>query len=148
MRKCDPFSHDRVREIISAAVCKAQSSNDLTDETFGDTIEASASAVTTWRNRKADMGGFFLVNAMKSHPGFLAELLWALGYKPVALTEAEFDDREFTVALATLQLKHAQALIDGRVDHTELMGMAEELDEVGDGVEARRAAVRRLRAVA
>lgn len=148
MRKVERFSHDRVREIISAAICKAQSSGDLTDETFGDSVDASSSAVTTWRNRKSEMGGYFLANAMKQHPAFLAEFLWALGYKPVALTEAEFDDREFTVALATLQLKHAQALIDGRVDHTELMGMAEELDEVGDGVEQRRAAVRRLRAVA
>lgn len=148
MRKCDPFSHDRVKAIVSTAITKAQSSGDLTDETFGDSIDASASAVTTWRNRKVEMGSYFLVNAMKQHPGFLAELLWALGYKPVALTEAEFDDREFTVALATLQLKHAQALIDGKVDHNELLGMALELDEVGDGVEQRRAAVRRLRAVA
>jgi hypothetical protein len=148
MRKVELFSHDDVREIISTALSKTQSQDELTDEGFADTIDASASAVTTWRNRKADMGSYFLANAMKKHPSFLAEFLWKLGYKPVALTEAELDDREFTVALATLQLKHARALVDGKVDHQELLDMAPELDEVGDGVEERRAAVRRLKAVA
>jgi hypothetical protein len=147
MRKDRLFSHDDVREIVSTALAKTQSQDDLTDEGFADTIEASSSAVTTWRNRKADMGSYFLANAMKRHPSFLAEFLYRLGYKPVALTEAELDDREFTVALATLQLKHARALVDGRIDHQELMDMEPELDDVGDGVEMRRATIRRLRAV-
>lgn len=146
MRRISLLSHDDVKALISNAIGRA--SSDMTDEEFGDTIDASASAVTTWRNRKAEMGAYFIANAMAQHPTFLAEFLWKLGYKPVSLTEAELNDRKFTVALATLQLKHAQALIDGRVDHTELLGMAEELDEVGDGVEHRRAKVRRLRSVA
>ena len=148
MRNDRLFSHDDVREIVSSAISKTQSRDELTDEGFADTIDASSSAVTTWRNRRVDMGSYFLINSMKKHPAFLAELLWKLGYKPVALTEAELDDREFTVALATLQLKHAQALIDGRVDHNELLGMSKELDEVGDGVEERRSQVRKLRSVA
>jgi hypothetical protein len=146
MRKSKGLSHDDVRKLVSAAINRA--SSDMTDQEFADTIDASASAVTTWRNKRAEMGSYFLANAMFKHPGFLAEFLWALGYKPVALTEAESDDREFAVALATLQMKHALALIDGMVDHTELCGMAPELDEVGDGVEYRRAHVRRLKAVA
>lgn len=145
MREIKNFSHDDVKRIISQAIQKAAS--DMTDEEFGDSIDASSSAVTTWRNRKAEMGIYYAINAMKKHPAFLAEFLWSLGYKPVSLTDAELNDRKFTVALATLQLKHAQALIDGSVDHVELLGMADELDEVGDGVEHRRAKVRRLRAV-
>jgi hypothetical protein len=143
MRNYSPLSHDDTRTIVRSAIVKA--SEDMTDDAFGKTIDASGSAVTSWRNRRAEMGSYFLINAMKRHPSFLAELLWRLGYKPVALTEAELDDREFTVALATLQLKHAQALIDGRVDHTELLEMDDELDAVGDGVEKRRAVIRRLR---
>lgn len=148
MRSNLALTDDRILEIIAQAIAKTQARENLTDETFGDSIDASASAVTTWRNRKANMGSSYLTKAMARHPVFLTEYLWALGYKPTSLTEAELDDREFTVALATLQLKHAQALIDGRVDHNELMQMAPELDEVGDGVECRRATIRKLRSVA
>jgi hypothetical protein len=148
MRKSAAPSDDRVLEIIATAITKTQARDELSDEDFGNSIDASASAVTSWRNRKAHMGSHFLTRAMDRHATFLTEYLWALGYKPTSLTEAELDDREFTVALATLQLKHAQALRDGRVDHNELIEMAPELDEVGDGVECRRATIRKLRSVA
>lgn len=145
MRRDTLLSHDDVREIISNSIIKASAKQ--TDEEFGNTIDASASAVTTWRNRKADMGSYFLANALKQHPAFLAEFLGSLGYKPLPLTEAEMDDREFTIALASLQLKQQRALIDGVTDHNELVDMEPELDQVGDGVERRRAKVRRLRSV-
>jgi hypothetical protein len=148
MRKSELFSDDRVLAIVGDAIRKTQAKDELTDEEFGNSIDASASAVASWRNSKASMGSHFLTRAMAAHPTFLTEYLWALGYKPTSLTEAELDDREFTVALATLQLKHAQALRDGRVDRCELLDMAPELDEVGDGVEQRRAKIRKLRAAA
>ena len=137
------FTHDHVREIVGLALAKASSG--MTDKAFAASIDASPSAVAVWRNQQAEMGAYFLTNLMKTHPGFLAEYLWALGYKPVALTEAECDDKEFTVALATLQLKHAKAMIDGRVDHKELFDMEPELDEVDEGIDERKAMIRRLR---
>lgn len=148
MRNSSNCDDDRVLEIVANAIAKTQAREELNDEEFGDSIEASASAVTSWRNRKAHMGSHFLTRALAAHATFLTEYLWALGYKPTSLTEAELDDREFTVALATLQLKHAEALRDGKVDRRELMEMAPILDEVGDGVEQRRAKIRVLRSVA
>lgn len=146
MRKNGLVSHDDVRGYIGAAISKAQ--NGRTDREFADTIDASASAVGNWRNRDADMSAYFLVNAMKLHPAFAVELLASIGMKPIALTEAELDDREFSVALAALNLKQQRALIDGETDHRELLDMGPELDQVGDGVEKRRQKVRRLRSVA
>ena len=144
MAKKVSFSHDDVREMISAAIAKAQGG--LTDDEYGDTIDASASAVTNWRNRKAEMGSYFLTNAL-TNPAFLSEYLGRLGFKAMPLTEAELDDREFSIALAALNLKQQLALIDGKTDHNELLDMEPELDQVGDGVERRRHKARTLRAV-
>jgi hypothetical protein len=137
------FSASKVLEAMGESLSLIKEQDDLTWKDVGRVLGRSDDRAAAYASGGGDMGvTSFLLGCREWNGRFANDALAMIGMKLVPIERETHSDRRFSSALARLQVAVNEALEDdNEIDAEEIEGMRALLDEVGRGVDCRRAVV-------